>query len=324
MNHSDVQDNFSTGAKRDTQQGKLRYDLISPLALTRLAEIYTQGAEHYGDRNWEKGMPFTRVLASLERHLMAFKLGKVDEDHLAQMVWNGFALLHFQEQIANGHLPATLDDTPNYASKYELPQETPQDFVEQAIQDSTCEQFVFNNPKRQGLYEHLFILGCPAKVAEQIVGGTTFSDGELLREDTEAHRPFVYIAGPMRGYESFNFPAFDKARDTFLGMGFNVISPADIDRYGNPNASDTAQDVNDQTVFVLRDFWSNFFIAKEGHEQGGIVLLPGWTKSVGASGEFFLTQWLKLRAYKPYGGDYYNAKHEFALANALATPILSI
>jgi hypothetical protein len=39
-----------------------------------------------------------------------------------------------------------------------------------------------------------------------------------------------YIAGPMRGYDQCNFPAFDRARDHIIGMGHVVTSPADLDR----------------------------------------------------------------------------------------------
>jgi len=40
----------------------------------------------------------------------------------------------------------------------------------------------------------------------------------------------IYIAGKMRGIELFNFPAFDTARDRLRKLGFNVLSPADMDR----------------------------------------------------------------------------------------------
>jgi hypothetical protein len=295
MKHSNVQENFSTGAKRDTQSGKLRYDLISPLALTRLAVIYTKGAEHYGDRNWEKGMPFSRVMASLQRHLFAFLMGDTSEDHLAQMVWNGVALLHYQEAIQRGILPPTLNDMPDYAGRVE-----PAPFP--------------NDERRHHVYRDLMEVGCPAATAEQVAGGITFAE-----EVPGVYQPWVYIAGPMRGVERFNFPAFDAARDQFVKLGFNVISPADIDRYANPNADDTAQDVSDQTVFVFRDFFANFFLKKiDRTGQNGIVLLPNWPKSTGGTGELFLDKWLGLKAYRPDGTEYPmdDARHDFALCYA--------
>lgn len=40
---------FSTGAVRDNQQDKPRYDLIPPAALRLLADHYTRGAQFYRD-----------------------------------------------------------------------------------------------------------------------------------------------------------------------------------------------------------------------------------------------------------------------------------
>lgn len=42
--------------------------------------------------------------------------------------------------------------------------------------------------------------------------------------------PKVYIAGPMQGKPQYNYPAFDRARDYFLSLGWEVISPADMNR----------------------------------------------------------------------------------------------
>jgi len=39
-----------------------------------------------------------------------------------------------------------------------------------------------------------------------------------------------YVAGPMRGMEDNNFPAFDDARDYLRSLGHEVISPACMDR----------------------------------------------------------------------------------------------
>lgn len=40
----------------------------------------------------------------------------------------------------------------------------------------------------------------------------------------------VYISGPMTGYEFYNFPAFDEARDALRAGNIEVFSPADHDR----------------------------------------------------------------------------------------------
>lgn len=104
---------FSTGSVRDTQEGKGRFDLISPVALLRLARHYEGGALKYEDRNWEKGQPLSRYLASAHSHLNKYLLGSRDEDHLAAAAWNIFGLIHTEDQIRLGKLPAVLNDLPD-------------------------------------------------------------------------------------------------------------------------------------------------------------------------------------------------------------------
>ena len=94
---SKSKEKFKTGAHRDSQKDKLRYDLITPYGLKRLAGIYTRGAKIYGDRNWELGMPMSRLYASAVRHLYQYAMHEPDEDHLAACVWNLMAIMHFEE-----------------------------------------------------------------------------------------------------------------------------------------------------------------------------------------------------------------------------------
>lgn len=55
--------------------GKLRYDLIPALANREYAKVWTQALGKYPEGNWEKGMPWTEVIASAMRHLEAIRLG---------------------------------------------------------------------------------------------------------------------------------------------------------------------------------------------------------------------------------------------------------
>lgn len=56
--------------------GKPRYDLIHPKALNGLVKVLTAGAKKYADRNWEKGMKWSKVISSLKRHLAAIEAGE--------------------------------------------------------------------------------------------------------------------------------------------------------------------------------------------------------------------------------------------------------
>ena len=106
---------FDTGSVRDTQDGKGRYDLISPISMKRLALHFENGAKKYGDHNWQKGQPLMRYMDSAIRHLYAYIEGNRDEDHMAAAAWNALAVIHTEEMIARGELPAELDNLPNYS-----------------------------------------------------------------------------------------------------------------------------------------------------------------------------------------------------------------
>jgi hypothetical protein len=51
---------------------KPRVDLIPPEVIFAMGEMFRHGAEKYDDRNWEKGMKWSRVFGSTIRHLWAW------------------------------------------------------------------------------------------------------------------------------------------------------------------------------------------------------------------------------------------------------------
>lgn len=112
LHQSGHKQEFSTGAQRDTAEGKPRLDLISPVFLNRLGVLLDKGAAHYGERNWEKGMPLSRLLSSACRHLNQLLDGQEDEDHAIQCAFNLMAYVHTLHLIRTGTLPAELDDVP--------------------------------------------------------------------------------------------------------------------------------------------------------------------------------------------------------------------
>lgn len=65
---------MAEGRKDDA--GKPRFELLAPEALEGTASILTFGARKYSDRNWEKGMKWSRVFGALMRHLWAWWNGQ--------------------------------------------------------------------------------------------------------------------------------------------------------------------------------------------------------------------------------------------------------
>lgn len=62
------------GVKYDT--GKVRMELLPSEFLYATADILTFGANKYEDRNWEKGMKWSRVFGALMRHMWCWWAGK--------------------------------------------------------------------------------------------------------------------------------------------------------------------------------------------------------------------------------------------------------
>lgn len=104
---------FSTGSQRDAAEGKGRYDLVPPVALRIVAQLYEKGAQKYDARNWEKGQPCSVYLDCAMRHAQKHLAGWRDEDHLAASVWNLLGAIHTEHQIARGKLPRALLDWPD-------------------------------------------------------------------------------------------------------------------------------------------------------------------------------------------------------------------
>lgn len=95
---SGARQEYDSGMRRDTQEGKPRFDLIIPVdqsfeqqMLTRWALHMTLGADKYGDRNWELATgieEYERFKGSALRHLLQWFTGMRDEDHAAAVFFN--------------------------------------------------------------------------------------------------------------------------------------------------------------------------------------------------------------------------------------------
>lgn len=87
------------GLRKD--EGKPRTDLIPTDALLELSKLYAVGATKYADRNWERGMPFSKVYGPLTRHLFKWWMGEnIDSEsglsHMTHVAWNAIALMTYE------------------------------------------------------------------------------------------------------------------------------------------------------------------------------------------------------------------------------------
>jgi hypothetical protein len=99
----------------------------------------------------------------------------------------------------------------------------------------------------------------------------------------------IYIAGPMTGYENYNFPAFDRAKNHLRMCDYETIhSPADMDRELGIEP-DTNGDIEnfDYRAAIKR-------CCKAVCESDAIYMLSGWELSKGARMEHSLALCLDL------------------------------
>jgi hypothetical protein len=76
--------------------GKVRMDLLPPEFLEATAAVLTFGAEKYADHKWEEGMAWSRVYASLQRHLNAWWRGEdTDEETGKSHLWHASCCIAF-------------------------------------------------------------------------------------------------------------------------------------------------------------------------------------------------------------------------------------
>lgn len=103
-NHSGVGFTPYGGIKAD--DGKEPMDLISPVALSEVAKVLQFGAQKYASWNWSKGLPYTRVLAGILRHVFAYLRGE-DKDpesglsHIAHAMCGCMFILHYEKYRAS-------------------------------------------------------------------------------------------------------------------------------------------------------------------------------------------------------------------------------
>ena len=85
---------MNKGCKYD--EGKLRMDLVPPDVIHAMATVITDGAQKYGERNWEEGMNWSRQYAALMRHMLAWWEGEsLDPESHRSHLWHALCCIAF-------------------------------------------------------------------------------------------------------------------------------------------------------------------------------------------------------------------------------------
>ena len=93
-----------------------------------------------------------------------------------------------------------------------------------------------------------------------------------------ARRNRVYVAGPMSGMPGHNFPAFNAAADSLRAQGWHVENPAE---HGEVDGATWADYMHCDVAMLA--------------SCSALHLLPGWTKSRGATLEAYMAAALGMQ-----------------------------
>jgi len=86
---------MSLGDRKNS--GKLKWSLVSWTALVPMVEVLMFGASKYSSHNWKKGLKYTEISESLQRHLNAFMEGEDNDpesklSHIGHILCNAMFL----------------------------------------------------------------------------------------------------------------------------------------------------------------------------------------------------------------------------------------
>lgn len=99
---------FTTGARRDTSQGKPRLDYLPWHALRSLGAYMLEKSERFGPCNYRRGMPLSELNASMLRHVADYQTAHDLDEEIAALHGVLFNASVALEQIVTGRVD--LDD----------------------------------------------------------------------------------------------------------------------------------------------------------------------------------------------------------------------
>lgn len=105
---------FNTGAQRDRETGKGDFAALPYHGLLEVSQVFEAGAKKYTRSNWRLGMPLSEFCNSMLRHAHKAAEGWDDENHAAMVAWNALCFIETRKMIADGKLPAELNDIDNW------------------------------------------------------------------------------------------------------------------------------------------------------------------------------------------------------------------
>lgn len=99
-------------------EGKLKWSLVSWKALEPMVRVLMFGARKYDDHNWKKGLKYTEICESLQRHMIAFLDGEDNDkesklSHVGHILCNAMFLSYmflFRKDLDDRYIDKNLEN----------------------------------------------------------------------------------------------------------------------------------------------------------------------------------------------------------------------
>jgi len=108
----------------------------------------------------------------------------------------------------------------------------------------------------------------------------------------------IYLAGPMRGYDLYNFTSFFAAAIALRREGHTVHNPAELDMSKGFNPAEPLDSEANAKVFNINDALREDFLIILREDTNAVVLLPGWRESSGACAEVVVAKFSGTKVYE--------------------------
>lgn len=239
------------------------------------------------------------------RHLM--QAGTVDDDgqlHSAKMAWRAMAILELELEAEDVIEEFDIEEAIQVTKKWCRDIKAMKDDAVVSFKDMRDEILGERPSYVEDMGDTPTFHGVPVKMVPDLSKEVPYKDSfnppdlnvKVLNVETGA--PKCYLGGPMTGHDKLNFPAFDDHKAYLESIGYDVISPADLDRAAGINENDyrlgnMPPPLNDEAMRAIlhRDIQA---ILSLRPGKDAIALMSGWEKSKGACAEFFFAQWYGL------------------------------
>lgn len=99
-------------------EGKLKWSLVSWAALVPMVKVLMFGAQKYENWNWNKGLKYTEICESMQRHLISFIQGENNDpesklEHVGHILCNAMFLSYmylFRKDLDDRYIDNNLNN----------------------------------------------------------------------------------------------------------------------------------------------------------------------------------------------------------------------